>query len=214
VPLLAHLVPLRYLVPLLSLMDLLAALSVGLRTRRGVRWDELRRVVPFMVVGIVAGLGMLVYAPEKPLLAGLGLFLVAYSAYTLLRRGGPVELSHRWGPPAGFASGAFASMYGNGGLIMALYAGGRLRDKEELRATSAAVVAVNASVRVVLFGALGLLSQDGLLLSAALLVPSLLLGLFLGNRIHTAVSPATVLRAIYLVVAIAGAILLVRSIAA
>lgn len=116
-----------------------------------------------------------------------------------------------WGPPAGFLSGAFASMFGNGGLIMALYIGGRIRDKEELRATSAAVVGVNALVRVVLFAAVGLLSQEGLVLAAALLVPSLLTGLYFGQRLQKAVSAQTVLRAIYLVVAVAGACLLVRA---
>lgn len=210
VPLLVHLVPLRYLVPLLCLMDLMAALLVSSRTRGGIRWDELRRIVPFMCAGIVLGLGVLVRVPETPLVAILGTFLVGYSAFALLRRGGPPQLSPAWGAPAGLASGAFASLFGNGGLIVALYFGARIHDKNEFRATAAIVVIVNAAVRVVLFGAIGLLTQEGLLVSAATLVPAVLLGLFLGNRLHGAVSTRLALLAIHLVVAVAGVLLLAR----
>ena len=48
------------------------------------------------------------------------------------------------------------------------------------------------------------------LTSALFLVPSVLLGLFLGSRLHAAVPGALVVRVVYVVVAIAGASLLVR----
>lgn len=210
VPLLVHFVPLRYLVPLLALMDLLAALLVGVRGYRGVRWDELRRVVPFMAAGIVLGLTLLVGVPEAPLLGALGVFLVGYAAFALLRRGGPPQLAAGWSAPAGLASGVFASLYGNGGLVMALFLGSRIRDKTEMRATASAVVLFNTSLRIVLYGGTGLLMQEGLLLDAALLVPSLLVGLFVGGRLHAAVPARAVLVAVYAVIAVAGVSLLVR----
>ncbi|HEY5637519.1 MAG TPA: sulfite exporter TauE/SafE family protein [Burkholderiales bacterium] len=209
-PILVHFVPLRFLVPLLSLMDVIAALTLGARARRGVRWDELRRVFPYMGLGLLLGLTLLVGLPEAPLLGALGVFLVAYAGHAILRRGGPLRLSTRWSAPAGLASGAFASLYGNGGLLMALYMGARLTDKAELRATASTVVLVNTGVRTVLYGATGLLSQDGLLTAALLLLPSLALGLFFGSRLHAAVSPRTVLAAIHLVILVAGVSLLAR----
>lgn len=210
VPLLVHLVPLRYLVPLLALLDLLAALLVSVRARKGVRWDELRRIVPAMVLGSAAGALLLARAPEGPLLVILGVLLVGYSAFALLRRGGPPRFGAAWGMPTGLAAGALASMYGNGGLVTAIYIGGRIRDKDELRATAAAIVVVNASARTLFFGVTGLLTQDGLLLAALLLVPSVLLGIVLGSRLHAVVPAHLVLRAIYLTIAVAGAALLVR----
>jgi uncharacterized membrane protein YfcA len=209
-PILVHVVPLKVLVPLLSLMDFAAALAQGARARRGVRWDELRRVLPFMAGGIVLGLTLLVGLPEAPLLGALGVFLVGYAAYAMLRRGGPPRLSAKWAPPAGIASGVFASLYGNGGLLMALYMGSRLTDKTELRATATAVVLVNTGLRTVLYAATGLLGQDGLLLAAAMLVPSLAFGLYFGGRLHARVSPRVVLMAIHVVILVAGISLLVR----
>lgn len=63
---------------------------------------------------------------------------------------------------------------------------------------------------LVLFGVAGLLAQDGLLTSASLLLPSMLVGLYLGSRLHAAVPAGLVVRVVYIVVAVAGASLLVR----
>jgi len=211
VPLLVHVVPLRYLVPMLVILDLVASLLVSGRGRSGVRFDELGRVAPFMIGGLLLGLTLLIGVPEQPLVIVLGVFLVAYAAYGLLRRSGSVSLAGWWCAPFGLVSGAFASMFGNGGAILALYFSGRLRAKDELRATSAAMVLLNAGLRVVLFAAAGLLTQDGLLGSAAILVVPALAGLYLGNRLHDRVSAARVLQAVYVVVALAGVSLLVRA---
>jgi len=210
VPLLVHLVPLRYLVPLLALLDLLAALLVSVRARQGVRWDEMRRIVPAMVLGSALGALLLARAPERSLLLLLGAILVAYGIYALVRRGGPPRFASAWGAPTGLTAGALASLYGNGGLVTAIYISGRIRDKDGLRATAAAIVVVNAAARTLFFALTGLLSQDTLLLSALLLIPSLLLGLTLGSRLHAAVPAHLVLRAVYSVIALAGVLLLVR----
>jgi len=92
---------------------------------------------------------------------------------------------------------------------MSLYIAGRLQEKNQLRSTAAAAVLFNSGTRVVLFGATGLLSE-GLIVSALWLLPSMLIGLFIGQRLHAAVSAATVLRAVYVVLLVAGASLLIR----
>ncbi len=211
VPLLVHVLPLRYVVPMLLILDLVASLLVSGRGRRGLRYDEIGRVAPFMIAGLLLGLTLLIGVPEQPLIIVLGLFLVVYAAYGLSGRGGPIALAAWWCAPFGLVSGAFASMFGNGGAILALYFSGRLRAKEELRATSAAMVLLNGGVRVVLFAVAGLLAQDGLLGSAAILLVPALAGLYLGNRLHQRVSVDRVLQAVYAVVALAGVSLLVRA---
>ncbi|MBI3372838.1 MAG: sulfite exporter TauE/SafE family protein [Betaproteobacteria bacterium] len=209
-PLLAHLVPLKFAVPMLLLLDFLAGILLISRVRRGVRVDELGRLFPFMLAGIVLGLTLLIRLPEAPLLAVLGLFLVAYAGYGMTRRAGPPRLSRAWSAPIGLAAGVLGALFGTGGVLTALYIGARLDDKEELRATAAAAVLLNTSLRIVLYGATGLLTQDGLLTSALVLLPSVLVGLFLGNRLHASVPTGLVVRLIYAVVAIAGASLLLR----
>jgi uncharacterized membrane protein YfcA len=210
-PLLVLLLPLKFTVPLLLLLDLVASTIVSARGRGRLRWDEFGRLVPFLLVGIALGLTLLIQLPERPLLIGLGAFLVAYALYCLMRRGGPVALSRTWAMPIGLVGGALSALFGLGGVLITLYFAGRLKDKAELRATITAGVLLNSAARVVAFGATGLLTQEGLLLSALLLLPSVAIGLFVGQRLHARVAAAQVLRAVYVVLLIAGASLLARN---
>lgn len=78
-PLLAYFLPLKFAVPLLLLLDLSAALALSAGAKRGVRVDELGRILPFLLAGIALGLTLLIKLPEGPLLAGLGVFLLVYA---------------------------------------------------------------------------------------------------------------------------------------
>lgn len=209
-PLLAHLLPLKFAVPLMLLLDLAAALTVSTGARRGVRTDELALLAPFLLAGIVLGLTLLIKLPEAPLLTTLGMFLLAYAAYGLLRKSGAPRLARAWAVPIGLAGGVLAALFGTGGVLFALYIAARLQKKDELRATASAVILLSAGARVVLFGATGLLTQEGLLLSALFLLPPVLGGLFLGQRLHAVVAASAVVRGVHLVLLIAGASLLAR----
>lgn len=210
-PLLVLVMPLKFTVPLLMLLDLAAALFVSAKGRGRLRWDEFGRLVPFMLVGIALGLTLLINVQETPLLAGLGVFLVAYALYCLMRKGGPVSLSRAWVLPIGLIGGALSALFGTGGVLITLYFSGRLKDKSELRATITAGVLLNSGTRLFAFGATGLLTQEGLLLTALLLLPSTAIGLFAGQRLHAKVDAAAVLRAVYVVLLLAGASLLART---
>jgi len=209
-PLIAHFVSIKFAVSLLLLLDFTACLLLIPRVRRGVRLDELGWMFPFMLAGIAVGLTLLIQLPEAPLLGGLGVFLLVYAAYGTTRRAGPLRLSRAWCAPIGFAAGTLGALFGTGGVLTALYFAGRFDDKEQLRATAAAAVLLNTSMRVVFFWSSGLLGQDGLLTSALVLLPSVLIGLFVGGRLHAAVPTAVVVRVVYLVIGVAGASLLVR----
>jgi hypothetical protein len=167
--------------------------------------------VPLILVGMAAGLTLLIEVAEQTLLAVLGTFLLLYAGYGLTRRGPPAVLSRAWGVPVGLAGGVFSALFGTGGVLFALYNAGRIRDKEALRATNVAMIMLSSIVRLVLFGAAGLLTQDGLLATVLCLVPALLAGVWLGNRLHAAVPAAVVAKAVYALLVIAGLTLLARA---
>ena len=103
--------------------------------------------------------------------------------------------------------------YGDVRLISAVGAAvlySRLHSAAELRATTAAGILVSTLTRVVLFGATGLLAQDGLLVSALMLLPCVFVGLFVGQRLHDRVRPALVLKALYALLLLNGLSLLAR----
>lgn len=210
-PLLALLVPLKFAVPLMMLLDLAATIAFGARARRGIRFDELAWLVPFMLAGMAIGLTLLISVAENRLLTGLGLFVLAYALYGLLRKGPPVRWSRAWSPPFGLAGGVLTALFGTGGVVFAIYVSGRMQDKEQLRATNASMIMLSSLIRVVLFGVAGLLTQDALPATALLLVPAMLLGCYIGHRLHQAVPAGAVVRAVYLVLMASGATLLVRA---
>lgn len=209
-PLLAHLMPIKFAVPLLMLLDFAAFLSFGLRVRGGIRFDEIGWLVPPMLVGMAVGLTLLIRVAEGWLLGTLGVFVLCYAGYGLTRRGVAARLPRWAGVPIGFLGGALSALFGTGGVLFATYNAGRIGDKSELRASNAAMIALSSVVRFVLFGATGLLVQEGLWLFLALLLPALAAGLLIGHRLHLAIPASAVVRMVYGVLLLAGGSLCLR----
>jgi len=213
-PLLAQFFALKFAVPLLMLLDFSSFLVFGARLRSRVRYAEIRGLAPFLVAGMAVGLVLLIEIAETALLAVLGAFLLLYAAYSLLRRGPPAALSRAWCAPIGFAGGVFSALFGTGGVLFAIYNAGRIADKSELRATNAAMIMLSSLLRLALFGTAGLLTQDGLLATALVLLPAMLAGSWLGNRLHASVPALAVVKAVYALLVISGLTLLARSLPA
>jgi len=214
-PLLVHFFALKFAVPLLMLLDVAAFLLFGAHARKRIQYREIAWLAPFMLAGMAVGLTLLIEVAEQLLLAVLGTFLLLYAGYSLARegfgRGAPPPMSRAWCAPIGLAGGVFSALFGTGGVLFALYNAGRIGDKQALRATNAAMIMLSSLLRVVLFGAAGLLTQEGLLATACVLLPAMLAGTWLGNRLHTAVPAAAVAKAVYALLVIAGLTLLARA---
>jgi len=213
-PLLVFLFPLKFAVAMLMLLDLAVLALFGARLRRDVRVDEIRWLIPFMLAGMLIGVTVLIRAPEAPLLFTLGIFLLAYAGWGLLRRGGPPLLARAWCAPIGFAGGVFSSLFGTGGVLFAIYNAGRIRAAAELRATNAAMIMLASLLRLLLFGVVGLLTQESLFATALLLLPALALGFWTGSRLNARVPAAAVVRSVYALLVIAALSLLARSLSA
>ena len=210
-PLLAHLLPLRFVVPLTLLLDLFAAIALGTRLRGQADRGELRRILPFMLLGLALGLALLVKLPERALLLLLGCFVLYAGLSSLARRPGAGPLNPAWAIPAGVVGGIFSALYGIGGPIYTIYMSRRIADKSVFRATMARLILMVGLVRLVLTAAAGLIGQDQLLLSALLLAPFAALGLVLGNWLHHRLSARRILLFVYALIIVNGATLIVRA---
>ena len=210
IPLLAQFLPLRFAVPMMLLFDLVAGLLLGLKNGRSIDRREVLRLVPFLLVGMVVGVTLLARAPERWLLAVLGLFAVFYAGWNLLRRQTTAPVAPGWAVPAGLFGGAFTAMYGTGGPIYASSLARRVTDKDVLRASVAALIFGAGWLRLVMFTAGGFYAQQGLLLLAAVLMPAAVLGYFIGSRLHARLSGPQAFQAVWLLVSAAGVGLLWR----
>jgi hypothetical protein len=113
--------------------------------------------------------------------------------------------------PIGLVGGVFSVLFGTGGPFYMVYLSSRIHDKTALRATSATIVTVSVWIRVGVFLATGLLQHATLLALASLMVPLMAAGLFLGNRLHHALSRVGVLRMIAGMLIGNGVLLVLRS---
>lgn len=213
VPGLAHFFPLTFAVPLITTVDAFAATSTALRWRRLVAWREVRMLLPAMLVGIALGATLLLNLPRNPALLALGAFAASYGSYILA---GPRRLArapHWLAWPVGVVGGIFSALFGTGGPIYIVFLSARIEDKSSLRATSSIVVGVSVWIRLALFLGTGLLLDRNLLTMVLVLLPVMVVGLLLGNRLHHALSRGGVLRLIAVLLIANGAALILRALA-
>jgi hypothetical protein len=209
IPVLSHFFPLDFVLPMSVLLDVTAALALGRRFSADADKSELKWLAPFSLAGAVLGVTLLVTLPRDATLMALGIFLLAYGAYSL-REGIPTRVvSPRWAPVAGFAGGTMGTLFGVGAPPYAIYLTRRLTDMAALRATLSNMVLLSVSIRALVFAASGLMLADRLI-GFALLAPFALAGLWVGNRIHGRISRAALLRFVSVLLLLMGISLIVR----
>ena len=211
-PLLVQFIPLREAVPLILVFDLFVGVLMGLNNRRVIDRGEVKRLLPFMLVGMVLGVTLLVSVPERALLILLGVFVLAYSAWSLVLRPEVKPLSSRWAGAFGTFGGVFTALFGTGGPIYTIYLARRLPDKTVLRATISGLLFLSALARLVLFTGAGLYAQPQVLPVAAVLLPCALLGLYLGNHLHHRLPQQRVVQLVWVILIVGGAGLMWRGI--
>ncbi len=212
-PLLVQVIPLRTAVPLMLIFDLCVGLLMGLRNRKVIDRSEVKRLLPFMLLGMLLGVTLLVKVPERALILLLGTFVLTYSAWSLVMRPEVRPMSSRWAAIFGACGGVFTALFGTGGPIYTIYLARRLFDKTVLRATISGLIFVAALVRLALFTGAGLYAQPLILPLAVMLLPCAMLGLYLGNRLHHRLPQHRVVQVVWAILIVGGAGLVWRGVA-
>jgi uncharacterized protein len=210
-PVLAQIMPVASIVPLLALLDCLAAIVNGVKLSDKIATREMMWLVPLMIAGSLVGAWLLLVIPPKPMMLALGIFVVGYALYALFTPAARVGLKQAFVVPFGLIGGVFSAMFGSGGFIYAMYLSRRLDDKDAMRATQSALIALSAFTRVVIFALAGIYADFKLLALALLLVPAMLIGLWLGHHITLRMTREQFLRVINIVLIATGTMLVIRA---
>jgi uncharacterized protein len=213
IPLFAHFYPLTFVLPMLALLDFAAAVRVGLQSRGHLLRHELAWLLPCMAVGMVAGVALLVNLPAHFVLGTLGGLVAAYGIYTLSGREIGFRVPQGSAVPVGVVGGVLSSLFGVGGPLYVMYLTARGHDPLQVRSTIAALLSITTLTRVVLFALYGLYAQDGIFLFALALAPGMLLGLFVGHRLHLNLSRRRLVQCIAALLVASGASLLIKVLA-
>ena len=211
VPLLALFMPLQSVVPLVLLLDFTASLVLGGLHFKRVRWDEVGILIPFSVVGVAFGTGLLVSLPQAPMLIVLALSVLVFALRSLLNLHGEKPVSRLWAIPAALTGGTVGGLFGTGGPPYVIYLAHRIRDKGESRATLSALFFIEGLTRIVSFLIVGLLLTPGVWSAYAVALPLVLAALYLGGRAHVGLAPAQMTRLVGLLLLVSGISLLVKA---
>ncbi len=211
VPLLALKFPLTVVVPLMLLLDFTASLVLGGLNFKQVRWDEVRPLMPFSVLGVALGTTLLISLPKEPLLIGLGLFVLIFALRSLLDMHGEKSISRWWAVPASLSGGTIGGLFGTGGPPYVIYLTHRIQEKGELRATFSGLFFLEGLFRIGSFVAAGLLVNMEIWKDYALTLPIALLALYAGSHVHTGLSNVQIKRVIGVLLLLSGMSLIVKA---
>jgi len=210
-PALAQAMPVSHVGPVLSLVDFGAAAINGTALSRKIAFDELKFLIPLMIIGSIAGIYLLLIIPAKPMMFALGVFVLCYALYNLLAKPRTDVIGRIWILPFGLLGGIFSGMFGSGGFIYVMYLMRRTADKDVIRATQGALISLSTFTRIVIFTFAGVYSDLKILVLAAACVPAMLLGTWLGHKVTLKMSREVFLRAIYIMLLMAGVSVIIRA---
>lgn len=210
IPLLAHLFPIKFVIPMVVLLDCIATIRQAVKLRGGVYKKEMLPLLPFMLAGMGAGVFLLIRLPGEILLLCLGVFVFGYGIYYALRHDSVFRLARWTAAPIGLFAGTTSALFGVGGPLYVMYLAGRGATPDHIRATMPVIFSFTTVGRIALFAATGLFSES-VLLTAAALLPVMVIGLYFGNRLHLNLSRENAVRIVGGLLVVSGISLLFRA---
>lgn len=221
-PLLALVVPIKILVPLWTLLGLASSLAILGKDRRHIARKEFIAFIPWCVAGVVVGIYFFTALDGRTLARGLGVLVLGYAAYvfsTTLRPVGAANATpqHPARPLRRVLSALAAGLAGVVGAVFgtmatvffALYLDTRSMAKTAFRATLSAMLLTLCAARGLGYWAVGEFTRE-VGMAFAMALPLMLIGIWLGDRIHVRLSELAFKRLVCVVLSICGIPLLLR----
>ncbi|MBQ7885285.1 MAG: sulfite exporter TauE/SafE family protein [Clostridia bacterium] len=177
---------------------------IAFRERRSIDPKLCLPLAALVVLGSIPGMLLLRNADTGAVKLVFGVVIVLLGLEMLLRerRKGRVKESKGMLALIGLLSGILCGLYGVGALLGA-YIGRVAKDAGAFRANLCVVFFVENTLRIALYGAMGLLNM-GMALQAARLLPFALLGLLLGAKSSAVVSEKAVRRIVVVMLIVSG----------
>ena len=173
--------------PLIALAGLTAYTVNLIRFHRAVDLGEVARLGAASALGIPIGIWALARVDESVINFAMGLILIAYAVYSLLRPVAPRLDARGWAYPAGFLAGCLGGAYNTPGPPVVVYGSLRQWPKDEYRAILQTLFFING-VLVVTSHLLARHMTADVWVLYAWAAPALLLGLWTGARLDARVN--------------------------
>ena len=212
-PLLGLVLPLKVLVPAWTLIGIAAGTALLGSDRKKVAWGEVIKLVPGTLIGIGIGLYVFTLLDSETLAKWLGILVLAYGLYSLWGTFGAAKPHLPPGIAAalgGLGGGMTGTIVGTmGSVFFAMYFDAIKLAKDSYRATMTAILLTLTLIRGVGYFSIGEFNRDVWIVTA-ILFPSMLTGLFLGNYFHHGMSELTFRRIVACALIVSGLALLIK----
>jgi uncharacterized membrane protein YfcA len=196
-------------VVLLLLVNLPAELWVVRSSWRRISWRGVLVIFVGVALGIPLGTSFLRWGDARFLLIVLGVFLVAVGAVFLLIKDARGRQMPPWAAgPVGVISGVLTGLFGTGGPPLILYYQLQGVDKAAFRGNLMAIFLLMTAVRVPSYAVFGLITAQRMW-SALAVLPAVVLGALIGNRIHLRIEESTFRRLVSAALLLIGLLLLI-----
>ena len=210
IPLLAIFLDIKFVVPVFLLFDFVSGIILTIQTRGFIDRKEALLLLLGLVIGTGIGTYFLVSFGDvalKRVFGGL-VILFALKIFIWNNESAKKQINRIWAPVSGFLGGCVGGMFGLNGPPMVLYLTHQLKDKQVFRATLYTVFFADACYRLILYSFSRLITIE-VIKFALYLTPFLLIGLFVGSKLHTKIKESIFQRIIATILLVTGIFLIV-----
>ncbi|QIV94655.1 sulfite exporter TauE/SafE family protein [Allofrancisella frigidaquae] len=185
-PILIYFLPLSAIIPILALLDLTASYRLIKGNIQKADRKILVRLLPMILIGSIMGGVALLTIDVSILMLLLAIFIVLYSLYSLLK------VNIKYNPDNrnlvylfGVLGGVLGTLFGSGGFIYAIFLSNSLNDKAKIRTNQSCLIAFSTLTRAILFLLSGVYLNLSILIIALSLVPVMVIGVLIGNKLYS-----------------------------
>jgi len=197
-------------VVLLLLVSFPSEMIVVFTSWRTIRWKGITRILVGVAIGIPLGTWLLGLGETLVVLAVLAVVLVLVgTGLVALPRHRAITWPAWAEPPLGLVSGVLGGLYGTGGPPLIFYFQLRRVEKAAFRAHLMAIFLALTIVRLPSYAFSGLITEQRIL-SALAVAPAVLVGAFVGHRLHVEVAEETFRRMVAIALIVIGLVLVAR----
>ncbi|RLC77034.1 MAG: sulfite exporter TauE/SafE family protein [Chloroflexi bacterium] len=207
-PLLALVVSMQTATPLVAFGATTIAITILLKQWRNVDIKAAWRLILSSLIGIPFGLLLLKTAPESTVKAILGVVLIGFGLYNLIKPNLPPLRSEKLAYVFGWVAGVLGGAYNTNGPAVVIYGALRKWPPESFRATMQCYFLPTGLMILIGHGLAGLWTPTVLRLYAYSL-PVILAAIFVGGKLNKVMSGGQFNRVIYALLIVMGALMFV-----
>jgi uncharacterized membrane protein YfcA len=179
------------------------------KLRHALDWGKLWPFLLGAVAGVPAGIAILGWASPVHVKAGIGVLLVLYSLYALLRPKMPQVAAGGAAADAGvgFLNGVLGGITGLAGILVTIWCGQRGWPKDRQRTIFQPVAVATFAMSAAWLGLRGVVAADTIRMFLFGL-PALLAGTWLGMKLYGRLDEATFRKVVLILLLVSGAVLI------